>query len=231
MISLALIGNNITHSLSHRVYEELIGKTINYSFIDCGSEEELPKISKLFEYYDGVSITSPYKQSYIREVKLDYSSQRVRGINCLALLDGKFCGRNTDYLALREIIPLRIRDFMNVIVLGDGVMARVVTCILSEMKVKHIIFSRKVNGNIDELNLGMYERSIVINCCSRNFCFSGDMSIDSIFWDMNYSNSFQKNTIEGQGVAYEDGYDLLKLQAQFALDFWRIPYKNSFVFE
>ena len=63
---------------------------------------------------------------------------------------------------------------------------------------------------------------IIINACSRNFVFQGNIPKECVFWDLNYiyePHFYIKEIVK----EYIDGLELLKLQAKHALDFWNLP--------
>jgi len=64
MISLALLGKNISHSKSREVYEELLAEKIDYKIYDCPSPSDIPSLDAFFKKHKGLSITSPYKKFF-----------------------------------------------------------------------------------------------------------------------------------------------------------------------
>lgn len=224
MISLALVGKDISHSKSPQIYRELIGKEINYKIFDCPSEKEIPSLEKIFQNYQGLSVTSPYKKFFLNQVSVLSGFENLGAINAIRKSGKKFEAINTDYLAISKIIQeFKIK---RVILLGDGVMASITQKILDKEGLEYKVFSRKQNGQIDQLNLRKVflsdnERVLVINSCSREFVFRGILPKNSIFWDFNYDLAAHQQEIPSETVIYVDGIDLLKLQAKFALEFFR----------
>ena len=70
---------------------------------------------------------------------------------------------------------------------------------------------------------GLDNKSIVINCCSRDYHFSGLLRKNIVlFWDLNYSMSYSTDSVLYGNNIYCDGKELLHLQAKHALKFWDI---------
>lgn len=222
MIRLALIGKNIGHSKSPELYRELLGIDHEYDLIDCHSEKELPSLKSLAKVYAGANITSPYKKNYFSKVSVSEELHEIGAINCLKLSGDVCLGANTDLMAIRSLILKLSNDVKSrsMIILGNGVMARVVIKVLRENNLAYQQFSRASDGNISTLDLRKAKRSVVINTCSRDFVFNGSLSNDTIFWDLNYD--FPDHGYLRNHVTYIDGYDLLKKQAEYAVKFWQL---------
>lgn len=219
-MKLALIGKDIQHSKSPEVYKSLLNFDFTYDLLDFSSSDLIPQIDDLLSNYHGVNITSPYKKSYLLEVKLDVSSKKTEAINCLFRKNKLYFGANTDYLALQKLIPsFNKKKF---VILGNGVMANVVSLILHEQNFHFTKYFRTVSDDIDQLNLTDHNNSLIINCCSRDYNFQGKLSNDSIFWDLNYSHQKNYNFCTDNSYNYIDGYNLLVDQARQALTFWSL---------
>jgi shikimate dehydrogenase len=223
MRSLALIGKDVSHSKSPEIYRELTGQEINYKIFDCPSED-IPKLKQIFENYQGLSITSPYKKFFLNQVLVLPGFEDLGAINAIRKSGPKFEAINTDYLAIAEI--LKGFKTKKAILLGDGVMSSITQKILAKDGFEFKVFSRKNNGPIEKINLSKVissgnERILVINSCSRDFIFRGILPKNSIFWDFNYNLAAHQEEIPSESVRYVDGIDLLKLQAKFALEFFR----------
>lgn len=224
MLSLALIGRDISHSKSQAMYEEILGQPIKYTLIDCNSEDQLPKLSELFDKFRGVSITAPYKRSYLDQVYLDDKTREIGAINCLIKDENTIRGVNTDYLAAKELLRElnEKNEFCGAIILGGGAMADMTKIILSEMCLPYKQFSRSIDGDITGLDLTNINssKSVIINCCSRDFVFRGKIAPEDVFWDYNYQ--FSPHNYISIKNTYIDGIALLRLQAKFALQEWKI---------
>ena len=104
MISLSLIGKNISHSKSQNCYEKLLGRKIKYSLIDCPSENDIPSLEDIFRNCQGLSVTSPYKKFFLNKVIVGEEIQNLNAINCIRKNDNVFEGTNSDYFALTAVV-------------------------------------------------------------------------------------------------------------------------------
>lgn len=227
MNKLALIGENISHSLSQSIYESLLNKSIDYTLIDCSHPDEIPSLQELFASYEGVSITAPYKKHFIDKVIITQEVRGLGAINCLSIRNGKYYGTNTDYLAIKDFFKQLKNTYgskIEVIVLGDGSMSRVTESLLITMDIKYNIYSRSNGDDIQNLNIvdsfkNRSDYNIVINSCGRAFVFEGMIDRKTTFWDYNYS--FEAHSDLSKRCNYIDGIGLLESQARFALEFWK----------
>lgn len=224
---LGLIGKNISHSGSPAIYKKLIGPHIQYDLIDVEKSQDLPSLENLKQSYDGINITSPYKTYYVNQVQIqDPAVKKLGAINTLAFTDQGVEATNTDLVAVRSILTgfkTKYPD-LNLIVLGSGVMAELTMILAHELSLSVKQLSRSVDGNLADLDLRKYEvassQNIVINACSRDFIFVGKQSSSNIFWDYNYHFLPHQNTLPLQVKEYQDGQEMLYLQAVAAHQFW-----------
>ncbi len=219
-VKLALIGKNIQHSQSQYMYEKIFQKSVNYTLIDIENESELPSIEDLKKKYDGVSITAPYKQSYLNKGKIlnsDFTS-----INTIIFKNPIELG-NTDYLAAEEIICSYTQQGVDkFIVLGDGNMGKMIKIILENKQLDYVVYSRKSTGFTELYNsLNKYNsRTLIINTCAREFIFSPRESGSYFFWDLNYNREAQNSILDKYSIKYQDGIKMLERQAYFATKLW-----------
>lgn len=222
-MKLALLGRHISHSLSPKLYADIYDNlNVDYQLIDIEDKTLVPSLGILMNDLDGLNITSPYKEIFLNDVKIQQSEiQALNAINCIGKKQGSFYATNTDYTALIRLIP-KMACNKKIIILGDGVMSRVVESVCKLKGLTFEVRSRKIddelfrkfsNGNILEDN------SLIINCCSRSYTFNGRLGIDSHFWDLNYRHQMHLDYFHGS-QSYTDGYSLLKLQAEDAAAFW-----------
>lgn len=216
MKKLGLLGKNIAHSKSKKMYEEILDTEVDYTLFDFEFPNDIPTLEELFEKVDGLSITSPYKKHFLENVRMDDKVKNLKAINCIKKFEDRFFATNTDYLAVKELI--QTFEFESIVLLGNGAMANITSTVLSELNLNYLHFFRSKSGDISELDLTQYNKCLVVNSCSRSFLFKGQLSKNSTFWDYNYSNQDQKNACTNSG--YVDGLSLLRLQAVHALSFW-----------
>ena len=219
-----LVGKNISHSRSPEIYKNLL-VNIEYDLLDYSNEKDIPSASELLSQYKGINITSPYKEHFLNEVKLTPIADKLKAINCLTSKNNEMWGENTDYLAVLEILKRMKQHYPDlfVTILGDGVMSRVTILALTELRMPWEIFSRKKVDCFSRLNLSAVKpnsTSLIINTCSRDFIFAGELNPNSIFWDYNYNFEMHSKLIPPMVTEYIDGAEMLKLQAQYAVAFW-----------
>lgn len=222
-IKLALIGKEIAHSQSQKMYENLFKKSVNYTLIDCSSENEIPSIESLRNQFMGVSITSPYKEHFLSCTKTE--PRGLIAVNALAFRDKDNYSTNTDYLAILEILRSKqYKDIDEFYLLGDGVMSKITQMIFKELGLSFKVLSRrnKLLDQVDKLLEGKKSNTLVINTCSRNYCFSKTCIGDFRFWDMNYKLDHHTELFKKTSIQYSDGMEQLHLQAKYALSFWNL---------
>lgn len=232
MIKLALLGKDIQHSRSPEIYQRLLVNKIQYDLLDYANPCAIPKLEDLFKVYNGISITSPYKKHFLDQVLLTEQAAKLGAINCIKQGSDGFIGENTDYLAIVDITQkLKLKySGLQAIVLGDGVMSKVVQVALKELGVDFKLYARKTTVNLDQINLTkifntefkMWGQKIVINTCAREFVFKGEIDRQTIFWDFNYNFTPHSHFLPAQTLHYMDGMEMLELQAIHALSFWSI---------
>lgn len=222
-LKLALIGDGIKHSKSPQIYKDIYSGQVEYDLIDIPLGHKLPHIKDLMKSYNGISITTPYKESFLSQVKASERAKTIKAVNCIYLDSNLFMnGENTDFLALEDIIKSRMSYFESAIILGSGVMARICIDICKLQKVGYEVIARKIHGDISNINLEKFENSLIINCCSRSFIFMGKIHSSSMFYDLNYAQVEQQRLSERLGYEYVDGEELLMKQAKYALDLFLI---------
>jgi len=222
--SYALIGRDISHSRSPELYRRFIGPHIKYDLLDITSESSLPTVEHLATLYRGVNITAPWKEHYAGYAVA--SAQRWGGVNCLRFRDAKCEATNTDASALREIIPQLNGELkpQSWVVLGDGVMGKMMVALLEELGLPAKNYSRKKGDDLSQLNLSeLYntnQTKIVVNACARSFEFTGNLDGTWVFWDLNYAHKAHEASLPQRCQRYIDGFSLLETQARHAVMFW-----------
>jgi shikimate dehydrogenase len=226
---LGLLGYPIQHSRSPELYHELLDKELSsYSLFPFQRKGDIPTLDFFASRLDGLSITSPYKEHFFSEVQVESKLIRSLGaINTISLSEEGYFGTNTDLLAVQHILDelRRKHGELNVLLLGDGVMARLTRMVCAEMKLEIHQYTRKQHGPINTLDLSQSSpkthQTLIINACSRDFVFEGKTCGDEIFWDFNYSFLPHQKTLPFQVKTYLDGQEMLLLQAKAAINFWR----------
>lgn len=223
MRKLALIGKGISHTKSPEMYRKIFKSPVDYYVLDFESTEKIPSAVSLLKSFEGISITSPYKEHFLDEVKLDSHTQKLGAINCLFQKDSEVHGANTDYLAIVDILKkdLQSRD-LEIIVLGDGVMSRVLQTALQELAISYKVYSRKNDPLFFKRDFSREFNkancSMIINTCAREYVFKSPISSETIFWDFNYQFAPHEH-LKGQ-CFYRDGLEMLYRQALYATVIW-----------
>lgn len=225
---LALIGKGISHSASPSIYKRILGPKIQYDLIDIQDEGQLPLLLDLAKTYDGLNITSPFKKSYLPQlISLSPEAHSLQAVNSIFLGKNTFSGINTDYFAVEDLLKKFKVDFpdSHILMLGSGVMAKLTQYVCQKLSLDLTHFSRTSNPELEHLDLRPFYRLnsqlLVINACSRDFCFKGKTTGHEIFWDYNYRFLPHQNTLPFFFKAYWDGQEMLHLQAEYAVKFWK----------
>lgn len=224
---LGLIGKNISHSGSPAIYKKLIGPHVKYDLIDIQEIKDLPSLAELAKSYDGINITAPYKTHYLSQVTIEDQAVKTLGaINTLAFTPHGVQATNTDLIAVRSMLTSfkSKHPYLNLIVLGSGVMARLTMIVAQELKLSATSLARSTYPNFSQLDLTPFEKieaqNLVINACSRDFVFTGRLGREDIVWDYNYHFLPHQNTLPFLVKEYQDGQEMLYLQAVAAKLFW-----------
>ncbi len=226
MIRLALIGRDISHSRSPELYKKILPIPHKYELLDIKQESDLPTIEFLASHYHGINITSPWKPIY--QKYCIPSMQGWSAVNCLRFRSNTCEATNTDVIALKELIPKMQSHYSpsSWAILGDGVMGKVVCRILGDLKIEHHAFSRRSGDNmLDPLPSDLMAKSgtkIVVNCCAREYSFTGKIDQSTVFWDLNYAHELHETSLPKRCLAYIDGSELLEIEAKHAVKFWEI---------
>lgn len=227
-MKLALLGFPIAHSLSPKLYREILGSELeSYELLEIENPDSIPSLEEMQKKFDGLSITSPHKKHFYKEVQISSEIVReLKAINTIAFRESGFFGTNTDVIAVEKIL-LRFKQThpeLSLVILGDGVMARLTVLVAKSLVIPFEQYSRRKGDDISHLNLAQPTRqqTVVINCCSRDFVFRGSLHPDHIFWDYNYAFKPHQNSLPSQVKSYLDGEEMLRLQAQAAVEFWAI---------
>ncbi len=225
-MKLALIGKSIEHSLSPQIYKDIIAKDIVYDLLDVPSSASLPSLHELSLRYDGVNVTSPYKRHYFSSVIVDLPEVVELGaINTISFTKKGWFGTNTDLIAVLSTLQRYQKEFpkLHLIILGSGVMGTLTSIIAKKLNVRFTVLDR-ASGLTGNFNLRPFHladsQNIIINACTRDFVFEGDLDETSIFWDYNYKLLPHQNTLPSKVKTYLDGQEMLLIQAQAAAQFW-----------
>ncbi len=242
-MKLGLLGRGIAHSQSPQIYKSLIGQDFQYELVDIPCSSSVPSFDYFSKNFDGLNITAPYKnlEMFFHQSTSSNTEEceALRAVNCIKFIDNVSYGTNTDLLAFRELFKKYFYGasfcdhFDQVIVLGNGSMARMISFVLNEMKIPYIKLFRSENQSLSE-KLSTFlsglkqhhcvtKKKLMINAASRDFYFDQVISDQHIYyWDMNYNLSHQKTFFQSINFHnYMDGRELLQLQAEYAVKFFQ----------
>lgn len=224
-LNLALVGKGIKHSKSQQMYEEILNTSVDYTLLDYANESDIPPAKELLNKFDGISITAPYKDCFIKQVEVDERFIKLNAINCIGSFGTDLKGTNTDYLAMEEFVDNEVKfQFDRIVLLGDGAMARITIDVFNAKNIKFDQFSRKLNSDFLDFNFlvekNASEKLLILNSCARVFNFNREIDSNTVFYDYNYSHEYHSDFFKNSLGKYVDGLALLKSQARHALKFW-----------
>jgi shikimate dehydrogenase len=225
---LGLLGYPIRHSRSPELYRRFLGHELtSYELFSFEHKNEIPSLAQFMQLLDGLNITSPYKTHFFDQVELTSNLVRTLGtINTISFHNGVAFGTNTDLIAVEEILKryrFKYQD-LNLLILGDGAMAAMTQIVARSLNISFQVFSRKTHPDLACMDLSLCSgngQKIIINACSRDFIFNGQVGGKEIFWDFNYDFTPHQQNLPGKVMAYVDGREMLELQALAAIKFWR----------
>lgn len=123
-----LIGHPLGHSMSSFIHERLFamaGRKAEYTLTDIAPEHLLEK-EPFLRSLQGFNITIPHKMAVIPMVdRLDESARRYDSVNCVANVDGKLVGYNTDC----DGFTMSVKDYPmdgKVLLIGCGGVGRMI---------------------------------------------------------------------------------------------------------
>jgi shikimate dehydrogenase len=138
-----ILGYPIEHSLSPKIYGELArecGVELDYGIFSL-SEAELERRWSDFEAFDGLNVTSPYKQKVMKFCSsLSPDAERVGAVNVLSKRDGKWIGHNSDVFGFRQSLVETGRDIATAAVFGSGGAARAAIVALEDLGANRIFW-------------------------------------------------------------------------------------------
>lgn len=123
-----LIGHPLGHSMSPFIHERLFamaGRKAEYTLTDIAPEHLLEK-EPFLRSLQGFNITIPHKMAVIPMVdQMDESAKRYDSVNCVANVDGKLVGYNTDC----DGFTMSVKDYPmdgKVLLIGCGGVGRMI---------------------------------------------------------------------------------------------------------
>ena len=125
MKKFALIGSGISTRLSEKIHRgnfAMDGIEAVYDTIEIAQDEFEAKVPALLKEYDGLSVTTPYKERILPFLtKLDESAKKYGSVNTIRRCEchGDLTGYNTDVPAFLELYGSDLVG-MRILVVGSG---------------------------------------------------------------------------------------------------------------
>lgn len=172
----ALIGHNISYSLSPLIHGEIY-KRMNYKAsyeLISLTKEQLPEFMPYLKSLDGFNITKPHKQNILPYL----SGEFPKSVNTVAVRQGELYGYSTDGYGFTRDVKLHFGNISGkALVLGAGGVARVIAEELLRMGLDVYIHNRtreKAEELAEELGAKTAEideikPDFVVNCTSYGF--------------------------------------------------------------
>lgn len=228
-----IIGNPVNHSKSPAIMNAAFKALhINAKYVKIAGDSVRTSLRTMQELgFNGVNITSPYKEEIIPFLdKLDQASEQVGGVNTIVFEKDQLCGYNTDYFGVIDSLKaskIDLRD-KNVLVLGAGGAAKAAIFGLLQENAKVSIVNRtyekanEISDQFDikcleweELNHAIKNAEVIINTISSTeidvdlACFSKNQTL----FDANYHYSQFVEIASQVGCKFIDGKSWLLHQA------------------
>ena len=240
----ALIGKDIQHSFSpfiHTYCYRNLSVDANYDIIDIASKSKIIDVIRLLKEgkLNGVNITTPYKQEFIKYAEqLNPRAESIGAINCIHNNDGRLIGNNTDWFGFAKSIE-NFNDYESVAILGTGgAVLPIIYYFESRLSCPIHIIGRdqiKLDGfkknnisshNIDNLNLDL-KRCLIINATLNKAKIEWGNLIPKITstplyaMDLNYHlKATEFLNYFNSDVKIKNGLDMLVYQALMSIDIW-----------
>ncbi|MEE3002804.1 MAG: hypothetical protein VX335_00445 [Pseudomonadota bacterium] len=258
MLKLALLGSNVTHSLSPLVYESFFtrcNERYQYNIFNLSENELYEQVSSLITLgYDGFNITNPHKFSICKLVS--DRAAKVTKVGCANVvkidMHGNTFAANTDGIGfIRHLKSLELPLINNVLILGSG---GVVPAILSELlaadikvdiTVRNMQRAAAVLSSFSGIGLLSLRKDynlnmtydLIINAsgvCLKDFIPfipNGVLKKANTYYDLAYSKAatYSVDFALKSGCKYAlNGVGMLVYQAAYAIEVWTGNLPSSF---
>mgnify|MGYP001181230584 CR=1 FL=1 len=243
MYNLGLIGKNLQHSFSKKIFQNKFKKerlkNFSYNLYELNSIE---KFNLLLEKKNliGLNITSPYKASIIKYIDhLDDISRKTKSVNTVFINRKKrqIKGYNTDFFGFKKSLKLFLpKSKLKALVLGNGGVSKSICYALKELNIEFLIVSRKKN----ESNIISYEhcdKYLETHKLIINTTILGSKKLINYAPKINYKMLSEKNYMydvvynpketlflkkgKDRGANIMNGEKMLILQAELSFEIWK----------
>lgn len=239
---LGLIGKNISYSFSKNYFEQKFKKKnlTEYSY-DIFDIQEIEEIERVFSDKNifGLNVTIPYKEKVIQYLdELSDEAEKIGAVNCIAIVDGKRKGYNTDAFGFEKTLAAHQKSHhQSALILGDGGAAKAVQYVLNKRQISFKTISRKSELNFDNVDANIVsEHTLIIHCtpvgtfpnvedCVR-FPFEA-LTKQHLVIDLIYNPECTQFLIKAaeNGAKTVNGLYMLEQQAEKAWEIWSFQKK------
>lgn len=161
-MSFGLLGKKLSHSYSPYIHA-MIG-AYDYTLYDMEKED----LDEFFENgdFNGLNVTSPYKELVMKYVKCDAVSKKIGAVNTIYYKDGELIGTNTDMFGFMYLLSLNEINLNNkkVLILGTGGASKMVYGVSKMCEAKDIFTAsrQKSDQYVDYNNLPL-DVDVIVN--------------------------------------------------------------------
>lgn len=234
-----LLGKDISYSFSKGYFKE---KFLELALSDHVYENfDLHNLSGfrgiITHDLKGLNVTIPYKEQIMPYLdSLDQVAKDIAAVNTIKFSNGHLKGYNTDAYGFEQAIkPLLQQQHKKSLILGTGGASKAITYVLDKLKLEYIKVSRKPDAHqisYNDLNEQLIkEHQLIINCTPLGtfpdvekapeipyeFITSSHLLFDLIY---NPKKSEFLKRGELQGAVIQNGYEMLKWQAERSWEIW-----------
>jgi len=189
-----------------------------------------------------MNVTTPYKETIIPFLThLDPISSAIGAVNTIKIVPNGLLGYNTDVIGFKNsLIPLLKKTHKSALILGTGGASKAIAYVLKELKISFQYVSRSPKNKqlaYSDLDTEIIDNhQIIINCTPigtfPNILEKPEIPYECIskahiVFDLIYNPEVSAFLIEAKkkGAKIQNGYDMLKGQAEASWDIWRDPTK------
>jgi len=233
-----LIGYPLSHSFSPNYFAQKFAKEgiLNTTYKACPIEE-IEQIKPLFEEFDGLNVTIPYKEQVIPFLnELDQAAKKIGAVNTIKIKNGQTKGFNTDVYGFEESLkPLLKPKHTKALIFGTGGASKAICYVLQKLKINFKLVSRtQKEGQITYSEIDkkvVAEYKLLINTTplgtSPNEKECVDFPYEAInsehlLYDLVYNPAETLFLKKGRlrGAAIKNGLEMLHLQAEKSWQIW-----------
>lgn len=240
MRSFGLIGKNLAHSFSPDYFKTKFEREkirdAHYRLFELQSIDAFPRLLKTEKNLAGLNVTIPYKTEIIPFLdEMDEEAMAIGAVNTIQINEGRTRGFNTDYIGFKNTLSalLDLSKNNKALILGTGGASKAVAHALKKMAIPYSFVSRR-NGDYlySDLNEEILIKHTIIINTSPLGTYPNVMEFPPIpiaflgkthlVYDLVYNPQESRllSLAKQQGARIENGYAMLKIQAEEAWKIW-----------